>query len=178
MTAPLTSAPRLTTERLILRGPELEDLAPLTEWITTSDRMAIMGGNGTVTEARYAFLVGIGRWHLDGFGYFTLTPMDTPTPMGRVGLLSYPVTDTEPHPAVELAWHLFDGFEGLGYATEAAAAVRDWARRDRGLGRLVSYIDPANAPSQRVARRLGANTDGTRAGHDPDAEVWVHGATA
>ena len=169
---PLTSAPTLRTDRLTLRGPERDDLPALTRWTTTSARMAIIGGNGTPEEAWRAFLVNIGRWQMDGFGFFTLTARDDPAPLGRVGVLSYPFRD--PTPEVELSWHLFDGAEGRGYATEAARAVRDWARSERGIGRLVSYIHPANAPSQAVARRLGALTDGTRADHDPEAEVWVH----
>lgn len=169
MTAPLTSAPTLRTERLTLRGPERGDLAPLTAFITTSPRMATLGGNGTDVEAWRAFLTNVGRWQVDGFGFFTLTRRDDDVPLGRVGLLNDPGYE-----AVELAWHLFDGAEGHGYATEAATAIRDWARRDRGLGRIVSYIDPANARSQATARRLGAATDGTRAPHDTSCEIWTH----
>jgi RimJ/RimL family protein N-acetyltransferase len=43
-----------------------------------------------------------------------------------------------------------------------------------GLGRLYSYINVANTRSQAVAKRLGAVSDGTRAPHEPEAEVWVH----
>ena len=168
MTAPLTSAPTLRTDRLILRGPERGDLAALTAFTTASPRMASLGGTGSPEEAWRAFLTNVGRWQVDGFGYFTLTLHDDPAPLGRVGLLSYP------HREVELAWHLFDGAEGRGYVVEAASAIRDWARADRGLSRLVSYIDPANARSQATARRLGAATDGARATHDPSCEVWVH----
>lgn len=173
-TAPLTDAPTLRTERLILRGPEREDLAALTDWITTSPRMAIMGGNDTPVEAWLAFLTNVGRWHTDGFGYFTLTRHTDRDPLGRVGLLSYPADGTDR--TVEVAWHLFDGAEGHGYVTEAATAIRDWARADLGLTHLVSFIDPANVRSQATATRLGATTDGTRPPHDPDCEVWTHPA--
>lgn len=174
MTAPLTQAPMLRTERLVLRGPERGDLGALTAFTTTSPRMAALGGNEREVDAWRAFLTDVGRWQVDGFGYFTLARPDDPAPLGRVGLLSYPTRGDGPK--VELAWHLFDGAEGHGYATEAGRAVRDWARRDLGLGRLVSYIDPANARSQATARRLGAATDGTRAAHNASCEVWVHPA--
>ena len=59
-------------------------------------------------------------------------------------------------------------------ATEAAIAVKKWACEDLRLDRLYSYIDSANTRSQAVAKRLGATTDGTRAPHEPEAEVWVH----
>ena len=77
-------------------------------------------------------------------------------------------------PGVELAWHLFEGAEGNGYATEAALAVKYWARETLGISTLHSYIDVGNTASQAVAQRLGAVRDGTRAAHEPDAEVWVH----
>ena len=168
MTA-LTPAPTLRTDRLTLRGPERGDLPALTAWITTSPRMASLGGNGTADDAWRSHLKNVGHWHWHGYGFFTVTGRDDPVPLGRVGLLN-----DAGYTDVEVAWHLFDGAEGHGYALEAAAAVRDWARRDRGLRRLVSYIDPANHRSQAVARRLGAATDGTRAAHDGQAEIWVH----
>jgi RimJ/RimL family protein N-acetyltransferase len=34
--------------------------------------------------------------------------------------------------------------------------VREWARAERGFGRLVSLIAPVNVRSQRLAQRLGA----------------------
>ena len=45
---------------------------------------------------------------------------------------------------------------GFGYATEAAAAIRDWAYKSRCIDLLVSLISPNNVRSQRVAERLGA----------------------
>ncbi|MEM1315882.1 MAG: GNAT family N-acetyltransferase, partial [Pseudomonadota bacterium] len=60
---------------------------------------------------------------------------------------------------------------GQGFAAEAAAAARD-----QGLAMLdglVSYIDADNAPSSRLARRLGAvldRADSLRLGVD----VWRH----
>ena len=45
------------------------------------------------------------------------------------------------------AWPL----QGRGYATEAAAACRDYARTALGASRLIAIIHPDNRPSQRVA---------------------------
>jgi RimJ/RimL family protein N-acetyltransferase len=67
-------------------------------------------------------------------------------------------------PEKELGWLLYEGFEGKGYATEAARAMRDWAFGPGGLASLVSYFDPENARSMAVAQRLGAVLD-------PDAPV-------
>ena len=63
-------------------------------------------------------------------------------------------------------------------AREAALAVRDWAYGTRGLGALVSYIDPENARSIRLAERLGAMPDdgAPQPAHDP-CLVYRHSAS-
>lgn len=170
MSAPLTYAPRLETERLILRGPERSDLAPFTAFLTSSPRMIAMGEQATAPEAWFAFMTGVGHWQWHGFGFFTLTLKKDPSvPVGRAGVLNH-----ARWPQEELAWHLFDGAEGKGYATEAARAVRRWAKDSLGLDRLVSYIHRGNLKSQRVAERLCATTDGSAPSHEPDAQICRH----
>lgn len=169
MTEPLTSAPILQTERLTLRGPMKSDLPEFTRFMTSSPRMQAMGETVSEEEAWFGFMIGIGHWQWHGFGFFTVTRRGQNLGLGRVGLLKHSTW-----PKVELAWHLFEGAEGKGYATEAAAAVRRWAYHTHGIQQLVSYIDCSNQRSQAVAKRLGATTDGTRADHEPEAEVWVH----
>lgn len=169
MMAALTTAPTLSTARLTLRGPERGDLPAFTRFMTSAPSMIAQGETTSPEQAWFAFLTGIGHWQWHGFGFFVLQERATGAPVGRVGLLKH-----SNWPEIELAWHLFEQGEGKGYATEAAQAVRDWARDHLGLTRLVSYIDHRNTASQAVARRLGATTDGTRAPHEPEAEIWVH----
>ena len=166
---PLTSAPVLTTERLVLRGPQRDDLPAFTRFLTSAPSLAAQGETTTPEQAWFAYLTGIGHWQWHGFGFFTVVEQKTGQPVGRVGLLRH-----SNWPEIELAWHLFEDGEGQGFSTEAARAVRTWAQQALGLTRLVSYIDVTNTRSQGVARRLGATTDGTRAAHEPEAEVWVH----
>ena len=165
----LSTAPLLTTERLVLRGPERSDLPAFTRFMTSAPSMAAQGETVTAQQAWFGYLAGIGHWHWHGFGFFTVALRQTGHPVGRVGLIKH-----AGWPEVELAWHLFDGAEGKGFATEAALTVKRWAHEDLGLERLESYIDRRNTRSQAVAKRLGAVTDGTRAPHEPEAEVWVH----
>lgn len=169
MSEPLTSAPTLESERLIIRGPEKGDLPELTRFMTSSPRMVAQSETISKEQAWFGFLAGVGHWHWHGFGFFTLILRGEGLPLGRVGLLKH-----SNWPQVELAWHLFEGAEGNGYATEAAQAVRLWAFQRHGLKQLVSYIDRENHRSQAVAKRLGAVTDGIPAEHEPDAEVWTH----
>lgn len=165
----LSMAPRLTTDRLVLRGPEREDLPAFTRFMTSALSMKAQGETVTAEQAWFGFLTGIGHWHWHGFGFFTVVEQQTGHPVGRVGLIKH-----SNWPDVELAWHLFEGAEGKGFATEAALAVKSWANKELGLAQLHSYIDRGNTRSQAVARRLGAITDGTQAPHEPEAAVWVH----
>lgn len=169
MQTPLTMAPVLETERLILRGPLRSDLQAFTEFMTSSPSMKAQGETISAEQAWFGFLTGIGHWQWHGFGFFMLVLPGEDRPLGRVGLLNH-----SNWPQVELAWHLFEAGEGHGYATEAAVAVRRWAYDTHGEAQLVSYIDASNHRSQAVAKRLGATTDGTRAPHEPDAEIWRH----
>ena len=89
--------------------------------------------------------------------------------VGQVG-----VSDGPLFPEKELGWNLYEGFEGFGFATEAAAALRDWAKETLGLHGLVSYVDPRNAASVRVADRLGAVLDSDAPRQDPDDLVYRH----
>ena len=69
------------------------------------------------------------------------------------------INDGPLFPEKELGWMLYEGFEGQGYATEAATALRDWAFDTLGLESLVSYFHPENHRSMAVAKRLGGQPD-------------------
>lgn len=55
---------------------------------------------------------------------------------------------------LEFGWRLAPSGRGRGYATEASAAVLGIAARSFE-GELLAMIDPTNAPSRRVAIKLG-----------------------
>ncbi|KQB96939.1 GCN5 family acetyltransferase [Loktanella sp. 1ANDIMAR09] len=150
----MTPAPTLTTARLVLRGPQKRDLAAFTAWVTQSARMEAVGGKGTERDAWRGFIAGIGHWHWHGYGFFTVTERASGVAAGRVGIINH-----IEWPQPELAWHMFDGYEGRSYAFEAACAVREWAGRTLGLERLISLISPQNTRSIALATRLGAVED-------------------
>lgn len=147
----MTPAPTLTTKRLTLRGPVACDLAPHTEFVMNSKRLAFLDGNGSAQDAWYGFATGIGHWQVRGYGFFMVVDTATNTSVGRVGILNH-VGWPEP----ELAYHMFDNGEGHGYAFEAALAVRNWAGEVLGLGALISMIAKTNVRSIALATRLGA----------------------
>ena len=56
---------------------------------------------------------------------------------------------------LEVGYHVRAVLQGRGYATEAAAACRDFARDSLGVTKLVAIIHPDNAASARVAEKIG-----------------------
>ena len=69
---------------------------------------------------------------------------------------------------------LMPGFEGRGYATEAASAARAWVYENLGWTTAVSYIDRDNLRSIAVARRLGCVEDTGAVPADPEDAVFRH----
>src|SRR5690606_24162515 len=92
-------------------------------------------------------------------------------PIGLVGGLQL-----DNWPEREIAWFLWQGFEGQGYAAEAARAALDHVFDTLGWDTAVSYIGAGNARSIALAERLGARRDPEAATPDPSrpASVWRH----
>jgi len=175
---------RLETERLVLRLPRLEDAPAAAEYLADEEVMRFLGGVTVPAEDAPAVVQRwLDRWAENGAGQFAIERRDDGAFLGRSGILVWDTrswthasfADAGEHAQPELGWTLVRRHWGHGYATEAALAVRDWARRERGIGRLISLINAANAASQRVAERLGARpTEIVNLFDSGPAEVWLH----
>ena len=62
---------------------------------------------------------------------------------------------SEVNKVAEIGWDLDPAFQGMGYATEATAALMDWCFRNLHLHRLISVCDARNTGSYRLMERLG-----------------------
>jgi RimJ/RimL family protein N-acetyltransferase len=160
--------PRLTTERLVLRAPVADDF-PLYASLLATPRAKWMGGPFGLRAAWGMFCHGVACWTLFGHGALVIDLRTTGDCVGQVDISHGPR-----FPEKELGWLVYEAYEGQGYATEAAAALRDWAARTLGLDRLVSYIDPNNVRSAAVAERLGAVLDPGAPPQDPGDLVYRH----
>lgn len=157
--------PVLDTERLTLRAPREADFVAALAF-NDSPRVQFLGGK---LERRWVWrgiLANIGHWALRGYGFYSVDTKDGAF-VGRVGVIFHDGWD-EP----ELAWHLFDGYEGKGYAQEAAIAARaDYHARISGAP-LISYVNVDNTRSAALAQRLGAQVEKTF--HDDGAVINVY----
>jgi RimJ/RimL family protein N-acetyltransferase len=144
------AVPVLRTARLILREPRVADLDAVAAF-SASSRAGFVGGPMTRFESWRNILTVCGHWLLRGYGYWTIEEVATGLIAGRVGVHSH----EEEWPEPELGWQVFEGFEGQGYAHEAALAARLQAGR-MGLGPLISLVAPDNLRSRSLAERMGA----------------------
>ncbi|WP_010140384.1 GNAT family N-acetyltransferase [Oceanicola sp. S124] len=162
----------LTTDRLTLRPMQARDWEAYAA-LMASARAEYMGGPFTLAETWGMFCADHAQWSFFGIGALMIEDRATGACLGQVAVNAGPL-----FPEHELGWMVYPGAEGQGIAAEAAAAMRDWARDVRGLATLVSYIDPGNLRSRRLAEKLGAVPDPLAARPDPDDLVYRHFGTA
>jgi RimJ/RimL family protein N-acetyltransferase len=148
------TAPRLETERLILRGHELGDVEAVHALWTDP---AVIGPIGispaTAQDAWTRVLRYVGHWELCDYGYWAIEERASGRFVGELGFADWrrgvPVLAECP----ESGWVLASAAHGRGYAGEALRAALAWG--DRRFGRTICVIGPDNAPSLRLARKHG-----------------------
>ena len=162
--------PVIETRRLILRGPEPQDY-PDFKATFSSYRSRFMGGPLNPYEAWMLYAAEIGHWQVRGFGMWMIHDKATEKTYGMAG-------GWQPAgwPEREIAWIIWPGAAGNGYALEATHAARGYFYSKLGWETAVSYIDPKNLDSIRLAERLGARKDPEAATIDGNDAVYRHPA--
>jgi RimJ/RimL family protein N-acetyltransferase len=150
----------IETDRLHLRAWERSDAAAVVELFSHAEVARFINEGEPVTEEqalrfidRYARIQrerGWCRWALEL----------KREPGALAGFCGVGCTFA---PEIELGWTLRRDLWGEGLATEAARGALDFCFGTVGFGRIVSAIDPENARSIAVARRLGMTAEGTLA---------------
>jgi len=164
--------PTLETERLVLRAWKQEDFEPYARFMADADVMRYLSGVSLSRADAWRNLAAIlGHWVLRGYGMWAVERKSDGAFIGRVGLWN-----PEGWPGLEVGWTLGKVYWGQGYATEAARAAMAYGFLTQPVDRLISVIDPRNAPSQAVATRLG-ETRGERReivhnGKTFTADIW------
>jgi RimJ/RimL family protein N-acetyltransferase len=175
----------IETQRLLLRKPVYEDGLAALDLYGDPVAMEFLGGVHPRVAADPGFVVGawLKRWDANGCGPFSIVRRMDGRWLGRAGILVWDArtwkhaafADAGEHAQPELGWALAREHWGMGYATEAATAVREWAYEELGVERLISLIAPANVRSQRLAERLGCTPGETVQLWDTGPAVaWEH----
>jgi RimJ/RimL family protein N-acetyltransferase len=96
-----------------------------------------------------------GHWDFLGYGYWAVEEKSSGAFIGELGFADYRRDITSIQDVPELGWALVPNAHGKGYATEALVAAVAWGDEYFGPARSVCIIHPDNAPSLRVAEKLG-----------------------
>ena len=91
-------------------------------------------------------------WSTDGIGYWTIRLADTGEVIGFGGVRH--AWEVGEH-VLNLAYRLWPSAWGNGYALEMAREALRWAHQHRPERPVVIVTDTGNAPSARVAEKLG-----------------------
>lgn len=151
---------RIETARLVGRPWKLEDVEDaFTLWGDTEvTRYVGMTPLADLDEARARLGAMIARYEAFGPPFMAHALVERATGEIVGTTLLKPVPISAGHPPgddVEIGWHLARRHWGRGLATEAGRALVDHAFRHLDRDVLVAVVEPPNARSLAVARRLG-----------------------
>lgn len=166
---------RIETERLILRPIAPEDVEAHGAMMAEPEVAKFLTPAGkprTRAEEWRAFATLLGHWQIRGFGFFSVIEKSSGAWAGRVGPWA-----PEGWPGIECGWSVAHRHWGKGYAPEAAIAAIRWTfDKFPDLDRIISIIDPANANSQAVARKIGETMSGEVFSFlDLRLDIWAAG---
>lgn len=159
--------PRLSTERLFLRGYRRVDFEAFAAHLADPVSAAHLGLSDRESSWR-RFCSHAGMWLIDGAGWWSVELRATGQLVGNVGAFFRESATT-----VEIGWNTYRDFWGHGYASEAAGAALSWAFDMRAEPRARALIASGNASSVRVATRLGFVRDGQMVSHGKPVDVYT-----
>jgi RimJ/RimL family protein N-acetyltransferase len=148
----------LETARLVLREMVLADLDFVASMLADPEVMRYWPRCYTRDEAEAWVRRQRERYQRHGHGYWLALARGTGRPVGQAGLL---LSKVEGRQEAALGYIIHRPFWRLGYATEAAAACRDYAFDRAGKKRVIALVRPENVPSQGVALKIGMRPEGS-----------------
>jgi RimJ/RimL family protein N-acetyltransferase len=160
--------PTLETTRLILRPPCAVDFDAWAAFMADPEAMRFLGGPQPPAGAWRSLAMMTGSWVISGFGNFSVIEKASGRWVGRCGPWR-----PEGWPGPEIGWAFDRSVWGRGYATEAARRCLAFAFEVLDWDRVVHPIDPPNAASIALARRIGSTLIGPTRLVLPHVEIAV-----
>jgi RimJ/RimL family protein N-acetyltransferase len=160
----------IETERLRLRpfAADLSDLDALHAIQSDPEHMRYYPAPFSRDESRAWIEKALERQARLGFSLWAIEDRATGEFLGNCGPVPQLVDGLQ---EIELGWSVEPRRSGEGIATEAAVAWRDRCLGPLGFDHVISLIRPENAPSRRVAEKVGM-TVWKETAHG--SRRWVH----
>lgn len=149
--------PIVETERLRLRAFRESDLEAQAKVMGDPEVVRHLGGTPFSREETWRRIaMASGLWPLLGYGYWAVERRADGAYLGQAGFADFK-RDMEPsiEGGPEMGWIFAPSAQGQGYATEAVIAGLGWIDEALPGREVTAIIDPANAPSIRVAEKAG-----------------------
>jgi RimJ/RimL family protein N-acetyltransferase len=160
----------IETERLLLRRSVPEDAETISAYRSDPNVNRQQGWDRTDVDGVRADIVEMSRrspGEPGGWVQFTVLDRKTGGIVGDVGLApAEPETDV-----IKVGYTIAPEFQGAGLATEAIAALVDYAFETLGAEAVRAHASALNTPSIRVAEKVGMHLIEKRMYRDGD-EVW------
>ena len=142
----------LETERLYLRELNQGDFEALSRILTDKETMYAYNGAFSSEETREWLDRQLTRYKKYGFGLWAAVLKDNNEMIGQCGITMQPWKNKE---VLEIGYLFRRDCWHKGFATEAAAACKEYAFTKLNADKIHSIIRDTNIPSQNVAKRNG-----------------------
>ena len=158
----IREAPRIETERLVLRPWRSDDFDAYYAIHLEPEVYRHFGPEPSGREDCWRRMcAAAGLWSMVGYGWWAVETRSEGRLVGTVGFL-FPRRDMEPQyfDGPEMGWLMSGAVHGQGLAGEASRAALQWAGDTMEGAPIWAMIVPDNAPSIRLAERLGFILEG------------------
>ncbi len=148
----------IETKRLYLRLMNIRDVDQLL--LIFSDPEAMKYFNVVFDRKRMENWVNDNLDHQKRYGYslYSVILRSNDELIGDCGLET---DEIEGNKIVGIGYDFRREYWNKGYATEAAAAIRDYGFSHFNFDKLSAWINPENVPSKRVAEKIGMRVEST-----------------
>jgi RimJ/RimL family protein N-acetyltransferase len=167
-------APRLETDRLILRPHRTEDFADCAAmWREPQVVKYTVGTESPPQRTWQRLLAYCGHWALLGFGYWAVESRGTGRYIGELGFADFHRDLPQSVQGLpEIGWALAVEGRGRGYATEALCKVLEWGDANFEAAATFCIIHRENHASVQLARKFGYLTE-VRAATDSEPSMLL-----
>jgi [ribosomal protein S5]-alanine N-acetyltransferase len=145
-------APRVETDRLILREPRAEDFQVYRDFFADADASHFYGGPLSPDQAWRVLAADIGHWILRGYGRWCVIEKSSGTMVGGCGLW-WP----EGYPRSELTWWIIPNARRQGFAVEASRAAVRFAYDVLNWPLVETHMNDDNHAARKLVLKLGGS---------------------
>jgi len=163
----------LETKRLCLQQATSDDAKFILELLNDPAFIQNIGDRGlrTLEDARNYISNRLITSYKDyGFGMYLVVLKNTGEVAGLCGLVKRDGLDD-----VDIGYAFLPRYWSKGYATEAALAIKEYAKDAIGLKRLVAITDPLNQGSIRVLEKIGLKFEKMIRLSEDDIDLKLYG---